>query len=429
MNSNYILALFTLLILNSCTTTPKKITNSQDYNNYLELAENKTVQRAESNREFWTAKLEKHPNQYSNLSKTAASYSHLFSATGNIDYLKKAELDLIKLNQVNDYQNPGALMSLASNYVSQHKFKEALTLLNKAELIGDYMNDIQKMIFDVHLELGNYDVAKVYLEKIENMSDFDYLIRLAKWSDHQGNLEAAIKYLEKAQRIAEASKQKGIMHWTYSNLGDFYGHAGNLEASYTSFLKALEIDPNDAYSKKGIAWIIYSHEKNPDEALRILNTITESYKAPDYYLLKAQIYEYKRDMTSKEVQLRQYKAAVENESYGAMYNKYNVLLYANENILLEKAISIAQEEVNHRPTPQSYELLAWANYKNGQIEKALKIVNRYVVGHTFEPMALYHSAEIFKAAGELDEASELKKELMDSSYELGPLVAERVSRI
>lgn len=429
MYPRYILAFCSLLLLGSCDTKNKQVTNSNDYNNYLELAENKTLQHAESNREFWTGKLEKNPNQFPYKSKVASSYSHLFAATGNIEYLKMAEANLLEVNEITNYTSIGSLMSLASNYISQHKFKEALELLTKAELIGDELNDVQKMIFDVHLELGNKEMAKIYLEKIENMSDFDYLIRLAKWSDHEGNLDAAIKYLEKAKVIAESSKQHGIMHWTYTNLADFYGHAGRIDESYGLYLKALELDPNDAYSKKGIAWIVYSYEKNPDEALRILNTVTKTYHAPDYFLLKAQIYEFKGDKSAKEEQLRLYRDAVKNEMYGAMYNKYNVLLYTDQKENLKEAIEISKMEVDHRPTPQSYDLLAWSYFKNGNIEEAVKVANQHVVGHTFEPLAMYHSAEIYKAAGMVDKASALKKEIKENSYELGPIVAEKVEKI
>ena len=429
MNSKYIFAIVTLLLLSSCETKNEQVTNSNDYNNYLELAENRTLQNAERSKDFWSGKYEESPNQFPFLSKIASSYSHLFAATGKIEYLKQAEANLIKVNEMTQYKSPGSLMSLANNYVSQHKFKEALEILTKAELIGDNRIDVQKMLFDVHLELGNDKMAKHYLEKIENMSDFDYLIRLAKWSDHEGNLDAAIKYLEKARTIAESSKQKGITHWTYTNLADFYGHAGRIKDSYQLYLKALEMDPNDAYSKRGIAWIAYSYENNPDEALRILNTITQTYHAPDYYLLKANIYEYKGDQQSKAEQLDLYKEAVKNESYGAMYNKYNVLLYTGENENLDEAIEIAKIEIDHRPTALSYDLLAWSYFKKGNIDAALKITNLHVIGHTFEPMALYHSAEIYKAAGMVEKANSIKKELEESSYELGPLVAEKVEKL
>jgi tetratricopeptide (TPR) repeat protein len=120
---------------------------------------------------------------------------------------------------------------------------------------------------------------------------------------------------------------------------------------------------------------------------------------------------------------------VKNEAYGAMYNKYNVMLYTDENLNLDEAIAIAKIEVEHRPTPQSYDLLAWSYFNNGNIDDALKIVNNHIIGHTFEPMALYHSAEIYKAAGEDEKANAIKKDLAESSYELGPLVAKKIEKL
>ncbi|WP_299390280.1 cell surface protein [uncultured Gelidibacter sp.] len=429
MNPHYILSLFTLVTLSSCSTSPNKVSNVSDYNDYLNIAENKTMMDAQKDYDFWTAKSAEAHNPYSYASQIANSQSALFATTGNIDYLKSAEAHLVQLNQSSNYSVSGPMKSLAANYISQHKFKEALQLLNKAEMNGDNLVGTQKMLFDVHLELGNYQQAKSYLEKFENMSDFDYLIRLSKWSDHQGNLNAAITYMEKAKAIAEASNMDGVKQWSYTNLADFYGHAGRIEDSYNHFLKALELDPNDAYAKKGIAWIVYSHEKNADEALRILNSVMKDYQAPDYYLLKSQIFEFKGDMLAKNEQLALYQNAVKNTAYGAMYNQYNVQLYTQENHNLLEAIAIAKTEIENRPTPHSYDLLAWSYFKNGQLQEALQLTKNNVLGHTSEPKALYHSAEILKASGNLEKVKELKPDLMASAYELGPIMAEKVSQL
>ncbi|MBJ7881191.1 tetratricopeptide repeat protein [Gelidibacter salicanalis] len=429
MNSKYILAFCFLVILSSCTNSSQKVSNISDYDLYLDPTENETWTNAQKDYDFWNKKLEDATNQYSYLSKIAHSNAAMFASTGKIDYLKSAESNLIKLNEVRNYESSGPLKSLAANYISQHKFKEALQLLHKAEMNGDHLKDTQKMLFDVHLELGNYKLAKAYLEKFENMSDFDYLIRLSKWSDHQGNLDAAIEYMEQAKAIAESSNLKSIKQWSYTNLADFYGHAGKIQDSYEHFLKALELDPNDAYAKKGIAWIVYSHEKNADEALRILNTVTKDYHAPDYYLLKSQIYEFKGDVVAKKEQIALYNSAVKDKAYGAMYNQYNVQLYTQENMNLQEAINIAMIEIENRPTPHSYDLLAWSYFKNGQLNEALSLTEKYVLGHTSEPMALYHSAEILKAAGDVQRVKELKPDLMASAYELGPIMAESVSQL
>ncbi len=419
-----------LILASSChTKTKTQITNSNDYNTYLLVANNAALERAKLNEAFWVEKLEKHPNQFPYLVKLANAYTDYFSATGNIDYLKKAEVNLLKVNTITNYNKPAYLKSLAYNFISQHRFKEALDLLSKAELLGEDIQEARKMLFDVHLELGNYELAHTYLNTFENFSDFDYLIRLSKWSDHKGNLDAAIRYMEKAMAIAETSNLKGLKQWSYTNIADFYGHAGDIEKSYQYYLKALRLDPNDAYAKKGIAWIVFSYEKNPSEALRILDTVTSTYFAPDYYLLKAEIAEFINNDELVQKQLALYNEAMQNTAYGDMYNKYNVLLYTDIKSKLESALTIAQKEVENRPTPQSYDLLAWVYFKKGDINMALGIVDTYIIGKTFVPETLYHAAEIYKAAGRINDLQPLKEELLASSYELGPSTVSKINQL
>ena len=418
-----------VLCLASCQKQPEQITNKADYNAFLKLPKDEVLQQTKENYAFWEKKLEKEPSQFPYLMKVAASQSKLFGKTGNIDYLIQARDNYKKVNEITGYKNSGYLKSLAHNYISQHRFKDALALLKKAELRGDHLESTQKMLFDVYMELGNYDEAKSYLDKFTNPRDFDYLIRLAKWNDHRGDLDSAIKYMEQAQDIAEASNIPSTKKWIYTNLADFYGHNGQVKKSYNHYLKALKIDPNDAYSKKGIAWIVYSYEKNPDEALRILNSVTELNKTPSYYLIKSEIAEYKGDSDLQKQFISKYEEAVKNKSYGDMYNKYNVLLYAEEKAKTAQALRIAQIEINNRPTPMSYDLLAWTQYNHGDILEALNTMEKHVVGKTFEPHVLFHLAEIYKANGKYDKAKALKDELEKSTFELGPLVAQKIQRI
>ena len=430
MKSNYLYVLIILLLCFNCNdNTSNQITDANDYNSYLAVTLNETLERAKKNEIFWSNKIEKSPNQFPYIGKLASTYTNYYSATGDIVYLKMAEDQLLKVNEITKYENASYLRSLAYNYISQHRFKAALVHLEKAEALKENLQATQKMLFDVHLELGNYDKAQSYLITFKNLSDFDYLIRLSKWSDHKGNLDAAIKYMEKAMAIAESSNLKDLKQWSYTNIADFYGHAGDIEKSYNHFLKALELDPNDAYAKKGIAWIVYSHEKNSDEALRILNTVTDTYKAPDYYLLKSEIADFKGDDTMSQEQIKLYKSAMQNKAYGDMYNKYDVLLYTDENTNFKEAISIAKIEVENRPTPQSYDLLAWVYFKNGNLGAALDIVEQHIIGKTYEPATLYHVAEIYKAAGKIEELKPLKKELLASIYELGPTMEDKIENL
>ena len=430
MNSkNIITVILTSLILISCNKADSKITDAKEYNTYLNTTKNKELALANEEHKFWTEKLEKTPNQFPYLGKIASANAQLFSTTGEINYLIEAEKKLLLANKRTNYNNAGYLRGLARNYISQHRFKEALEQLLKAEENGERLINTQQMLFDVHLELGNTKKAKYYLTEIKNLSDFGYLIRLSKWSDHEGDLDAAIKYMEKAKDIAESSKNKNLMKWSYANLGDYYGHANRIEDSYNMYLKTLAINPNEAYAKKGIAWIVYSYERNPKEAMRILDAVQSEHQSPDYYLLKAEIAEYQNDNENKEENIKAYLAAVQNEQYGNIYNKYNALLFAEELNNINSALQIAKTEIENRPTPQSYDLLAWSYFQKGETKKALEIVEQHIADKTFDPKAQYHMAAIYKANGMGKDANQLKKELLESAYELGPVMEQNIKNL
>lgn len=427
-----ILVLLCLIVLTSCTsrtTNKNQVTDADDYEQYLHLRENKSLDMAHKEIIFWEDKLERAPNQNTYLGLLASNYMTLFEYTGNIENLYKAESFLEDANRATNFGRVNTLRSLARNYITQHRFKEALVLANNALAIGEGKKETQKLLFDVQMELGNYDEAFKNLNAITDFNDFDYLIRIAKWNDHKGDLPTAIQLMEKARTIAEKENNKALRIWSYSNLGDFYGHAGRLQDSYNSYLKTLELDPNYTYALKGIAWIVFSHEKNTSEAKRIIEVITKTHHAPDFYLLKAQIAKFEGDKAEEIIDTISYFHMLKKYNYGAMYNKYNVLLFADSKETAPKALEIAKIEVQHRPTPDSYDLLAWSYYNVGNVKKALEIAQQHVVGKSFEPRVQYHLARIYKSNKIFKKIQPIKGELLKSTYELGPNLEKEITQL
>lgn len=420
---------FSIFIFSSCTSQNDntKFTSKDDYQHFLVAQNQAKLIQEQENLLFWKNKLAEQPNQYPYLLKIASANTSLFSYTGDINYLKDAEASLIEANKKT--VNAGYLRALARNYISQHKFQESLELLKKAEANGENLMASQKMLFDVYLELGNDLEAEKYLKLIERSNDFDYLIRASKWSDAHGNLDRAISYLQRALAIAEASKNDELLLWSYTNLADFYGHNNQIQKSYEFYLKSLELDASNAYAKKGIAWIVYSHEKNPEESMRILSIIQKNHQSPDYDLLKAELADYMNDEKGKNKYIQSFLSSVDNEMYGEMYNQYNAKLFLDEYNDESLALAIIEREIQNRPTAASYDLLAWANYKKGSVEEALTIAEKYVSGKTYEPEILYHLAEIYKANRLPEKVRVLKDELVESSYELGPLMAIKINEL
>ncbi len=422
-------AILCIIFLFSCKSADSKITNAKDYEKYLVLADNKEVDFAKNEISFWRKKLDAAPNQLSYLLKLSSNHSKLFELTGDVDYLHKAENNLLEYIKAYHYMDVNPMRSLARNFISQHRFLEALSLAEKSFKIAEGMAETQKLLFDVHMELGNYTEAEKSLQYLSKENDFDYKIRKAKWLDHHGDLTTAIAYMEEAKVLAEKSNNEYLKTWIYSNIADMYGHEGNIQAAYHYYLETLALNPNHSYSLKGIAWIAFSYQKDVIESLRIIDKIAQKHNTPDYLLLKSQIAQYANDHKKESDYLIQYFAKQNSSDYGTMYNKYNMLIYADDAKNKQKALEIAKIEVAHRPTPDSYDLLSWAYYNIGDIDKSLEIQNEYVIGKSFEPSAKYHLAMIYKANKNDNLIIPLKVELEKSCFELGPNIEKNIKTL
>lgn len=433
---NYILQLGLLLvisILTSCNSNSKgdkkEIVNANDYQRYFSTKTNKKLENTKKEILFWQKKYDSSPNQYTYLLKLSGLYSQLFEITGNIENLYTAEKLLLECNSRVKGEKASIHRTISRNYISQHRFKEALTHLEKALALGENKLDTQKMLFDVYMELGSFEKAENQLTIIQDFNDFDYLIRLAKWNDHIGQLDDAIKAMEKAMILAENAKNEAQIEWIYSNLADFYGHAGRIEDSYAYYLKTLKIDNNNMYALKGIAWIAFSHDRNINKALKIIDFIQTKHRVPDLYLFEADLFEFQNNNIGRENAINKYLAKLEESDYGEMYNKYNALLFAETLNKKSEAIKIAEREIQNRPTPESYDLLAWAYYNMGDFEKAYEIAKRFTINKSHEPSILFHNELILKANNKLTNENSNKEELLESLYELGPNLESQIKNI
>ncbi|MEM7187608.1 MAG: tetratricopeptide repeat protein [Bacteroidota bacterium] len=413
----------------ACNTKPEseEITRVADYNGYLDTQNTATWDQALDSKEFWSKRLRPDSSGVGDLAPLAGAYEQLFNQSGNSQFLCDAESLYEKGMAISAQGKDGFARGLARNYISQHRFEEAYKLLQETFAGPSNKRETQLQLFDAAMEVGDYEAAYTHLEAVKDFSDYHYLIRLSKWSDYRGDLDNAIKYIEQAMAIAESRDNRALRIWTYSNLADYYGHAGRISDSYQHYLKTLALQPDNAYAKKGIAWILYSEEKNTSEAHRVLDSIMKTHQLPDYFLLKAELFEFESKQEEATNAMRRFLSSVSSGNYGGMYNTYLIEYYAEEDP--EKANWIVQKELKNRATPEIYHLLALVQLNKGEAEQALETITNHVEGKTYEPMALYHSALVYKANKQMEKVTEIREELLEAAYELGPLLAGKIEAL
>jgi len=373
---------------------------------------------------FWEERLERNNNDETSLAKLASIHAELFKSTGLVDHILISDSLYTRVLKNYAKGNVEIYQSLATNAITQHRFQSAKDYAEKALALKDKKAASLLILVDVSLEIGDYATANRVLKDFKNKNSFAYLIRSAKLNDHEGHLDSAIVCMEKAYRRIKGNR--GLSQWTRSNLADMYGHAGRIKDSYDLYLEVLKDNPRDDYALKGIAWIALSHDLDTQAAKTIINELAVRKRMPEAHLMLTEIAGLNGNQMERAYHLKKFKSLVSVPQYQTMYHKYLATLESQEFQNPRAAVAIAMEEIANRPTPQSYDLLAWAYYHQKNLSEALSMATRRVEGQTFEPEAFYHLGIIYQANGNNEQARYYLNEALKSEFELGPSVSKKI---
>lgn len=417
--------LLLIILIGSCEYRNETIVDPRDYNKYLTPLKKVNGNATEEQITFWSERLQSNSRDEVALIKLAGLYSGRFKLSGQMTDLQLSDsLYQSVLANVPDGGGVEIYHCLATNAITQHKFRLAKEYAEKAIALKDKRATSLMILIDVSLELGDYATARRTLGQFRNKNSFAYLIREAKLKDHEGDLGGAILSMERAYARIDGNKE--LAQWALSNLADMYGHAGRISEAYQLYLKSLEINPHDDYALKAIAWIAFSKDYNTTEAKRILNTLASRKKMPEINLLLAEIAAFENDENEQLTQLKQFRSFASQPDYKNMYHKYLSTIEAEEFNNADKSVAIAKIEIENRPTAQSYDLLAWGLYHQGKFSQALEVATQHVEGQTFEPDAYYHLGRIYLANKNFRKSKQYLEEALKSEFELGPNVTREI---
>ena len=428
----YILKTISVFLLLACLVScsgRKGVADPADYNSFL----NPKNWRNEANRMeneflFWGNRLSKDTGNIVDMLKLASLHGGYFEKRGGIQDLHTADSLLRQSGSKLGNGDPDIYFALTKNAMTRHGFIEAEAFLDSAMKRNPDPYRASLMNFESSLEKGRLSLAAHSLQSISDYTDFNFLVRKSRFEDIRGNLDEAIALMEQAlDRVRHSGKP--LFCWTLSNLGDLYGHAGKIEKSYRAYMEVLKKDSTHAHSLKGIARIAFSHDRNPVEARRILAFLYGRVQSPDLLLDLADVEEWKGNRKATDEYRQKFIQEVTNSAYGGMYNKYLILLYAERKEWQGEALRLAQEEIINRPTPETYEWLAWAYHCAGKADKASEILNSYVYKRNFEPASLWRMARIYHASGDSEKAKSLLVQCRESRFELGPLQSRNVEEL
>jgi tetratricopeptide (TPR) repeat protein len=212
--------------------------------------------------------------------------------------------------------------------------------------------------------------------------------------------------------VEAGSKTPENLAWCLVEFGDMLFKSGYVKEAHTVYDRALETLPgyHRAYAALGR---FYAAAGDLPLAVEDFKKAQSVIPLPDYAASLETLYSKlgKADLAARQRQLLDVidKLGVANGEKG---NRMLAVNYADENRNLDRALALAQGELETRKDVYTYDALSWVLFRRGRQKEAEEASAKAMAMKTPEPMFLYHAGLIALAGGNAaDGQDKLKRAL------------------
>jgi tetratricopeptide (TPR) repeat protein len=348
-------------------------------------------------------KVAQSPNSPLFLRLLADQYLRRFREVGDVEDILRAEQATRRSLAVQPRHNQVSSMLLASALLSQHQFREALDVINDAQIDN---TNIVSLKASIQMELGNYEATHQLLQTLaDETSNTGKNAVVARYLELTGNLASARQLLDEAMQEMDSfyTTSAETRAWFHVRAGDLAFAAGDFALSERRYREALDLFPRHIAAFTGLARL-YASEHRWQEALNAANQGIElmplvetlSYKADAQLALGDQE---GAAATEDLIGVVAYLSKVKG-----IYDRALAVYYTEHGIHLPEALEIARREVAVRDDIFAEDTLAWAAAANGQWQEAQQAAERATRYGTEDALLQFHAGMIALHLGNREEA-------------------------
>jgi len=327
---------------------------------------------------------------YANL--LAGTYIQKMRETTDFGYLDRAS-QIVNDVISRDSQNYEALRLRSEVELERHNFKK----------VAEYSRDLTKIapedswnwgtLGDALIEIGDYEhAADAYQKMVTMRPDLSSYNRAAWYRFLAGDMPGAITIMEQAIKAGSSSPENTA--WCLVELGHLFMKSGRVEEAGQTYSAAVKVFPgyHPGYAGLGRSQAAHGDLK---AAIVSFERAQASTPLPDYAAALYDLYSATGETKKAQDQLDLVDLTDKlGRSYGETANRNLAMIYADHDLHVERALELATAELNVRRDIYTYDTLAWALYKNGNLAEAEKAIQEALKLGTPEPMFYFHAGMI-----------------------------------
>ena len=300
---------------------------------------------------------------------------------------------------------------LATVYLSEHRFGEAIREAERAR--EQYPRDPWNygVIGDGHLELGDYDKAFAAFQQMLDLRPSASAYARASYAyELRGNLAAALDAMRMA---ADATSPRDLesLAWHHAQIASLLLQMGRAKEARAEYEWAATFWPGHPAAVTGLGRL-KEFEGDYAGALALYAGQFTRAPTPD---LAAQIGDMHSALGNRAESERHYALAEAGWRSDAPEPKNLARFLADRGRALDQAVTIAEQAARERHDIFTEDALAWAYFRAGRLAEASKASAQALRTGTRDRAILYHAAAIKHATGDADGARTLVARSLDGN--------------
>lgn len=343
----------------------------------------------------------------------AAAFLQKSRETGDFSFNARAEESLKQSFRV-DPDNFEAIKLNAAILLNYHRFADALRETQRAMAINTKDHEVLGAMVDAQVELGNYQEAVDAAQKMVDLRpDTAAYSRISYLRSLHGDPPGAIEMMRKAAESANPLNAESIA-WCRVHLGDELMNTGKNAEAEKEYDHALYLFPDYHLALAAKARARYA-AGDMDNAVKFYKQASERVPLPDYIAALGDLYAKLGRADEAKQQYDQVEFIEKNGPASGTYSRQLALFWADRDIHLDEALTVAQAERAARNDVYTDDALAWCFYKKGQFADAQTAMTEALRLGTRDPKMLYHAGMIAAANGDNKKGADYLKQTLDAN--------------